>query len=377
MSIVVPTYNRLHLLDTTLTALTRQTADVTTWEVIVADDGSTDDVEQLVARWRSTINVALVRRERDGHRPAAARNLGARSATVEWLLFLDCGVALARDALQNLIENLEEGAVVLGAVDGYDPDHSESSRPEASARDPRTHALGDSRVSMDFLRVPWAYAWSLLLALPTSVFRQEGGFDERFEGWGMEDIDLGYRVHRRGARFVWDPAVKGIDHPHERNTVQNLLSNRRNQLRFLRHHWTKEAELFVYARRNWLDLEQTFRDYAEFQWVQASEAPDHGLAKSYMAAAESLDGVPTSTLAISPSCPSELLEYGWTVLDPHHREFTTADLDLYGVCTPWEDKHFGVAFVGSGARRGPAGYYPAVLAEARRIATIVVENAED
>jgi glycosyltransferase involved in cell wall biosynthesis len=82
-SVIIPTYNRLPLLKLTLQSVWRQT--FTDYEVIVVDDGSTDDT----AAWLSEVasKVKLIRQPNSG--PGAARNKGAESACGEYLAFLD------------------------------------------------------------------------------------------------------------------------------------------------------------------------------------------------------------------------------------------------------------------------------------------------
>lgn len=82
-SIVVPTYNRLELLKSTLLSIAAQT--FSDYEVIVVDDGSQDDVASIVARFGP--QYRLVRQPNRG--PGQARNCGIRHATGRYVAFLD------------------------------------------------------------------------------------------------------------------------------------------------------------------------------------------------------------------------------------------------------------------------------------------------
>jgi glycosyltransferase involved in cell wall biosynthesis len=84
VSVVVPTYNRARLLDETLRAILAQTIPV--HEIIVVDDGSTDDTAQVCARQPK--HVRYLRQDNTGL-PAFARNLGIASATGDWIAFCD------------------------------------------------------------------------------------------------------------------------------------------------------------------------------------------------------------------------------------------------------------------------------------------------
>ena len=85
-SVIVPTFNRAHLLDRCIASVQSQTySDL---ELIVADDGSTDDTENLVGSWMERDDrIRYVRQENKG--AGDARNLGASVAHGEYLLFLD------------------------------------------------------------------------------------------------------------------------------------------------------------------------------------------------------------------------------------------------------------------------------------------------
>jgi glycosyltransferase involved in cell wall biosynthesis len=82
-SVVIPTYNRAALLQKTIASVLAQ--NYSDYEIIVADDGSTDETGQVLASFGDKIRVC--RQENKGQ--GAARNLGARNSTSEYLAFLD------------------------------------------------------------------------------------------------------------------------------------------------------------------------------------------------------------------------------------------------------------------------------------------------
>ena len=85
VSIVVPTYNRVDLLPVTVRSIQEQT--FTDWELILVDDGSTDDTE----RWAHCLDEPRMLYVRRHHSAsiAATRNAGVRQARGEWIAFLD------------------------------------------------------------------------------------------------------------------------------------------------------------------------------------------------------------------------------------------------------------------------------------------------
>jgi glycosyltransferase involved in cell wall biosynthesis len=94
VSVVIPSYNRAHLIGRTLTSVFAQTQPAA--EVIVVDDGSDDCTKQVVGAFGE--KVKYVRIENAG--VTVARNAGAGVATGEWLAFLDSDDLWAPDRLQ-------------------------------------------------------------------------------------------------------------------------------------------------------------------------------------------------------------------------------------------------------------------------------------
>src|SRR5829696_4724680 len=104
VSVVVPTHNRSSLLTLTLqSVLWQRDVDL---EVVVVDDGSTDDTAEAVAGLRDG-RVRIVRHERP-QGVAAARNRGAEEATAEWITFLDDDDLWAPDKLARQLRAARE-----------------------------------------------------------------------------------------------------------------------------------------------------------------------------------------------------------------------------------------------------------------------------
>lgn len=87
ISVIIPTYNRSQFLAESITSVLDQDywQDFSDWEFLVVDDGSTDDTEELVRSFGS--RIAYVRQPHSG--VSAARNLGLRLTTGEYVAFLD------------------------------------------------------------------------------------------------------------------------------------------------------------------------------------------------------------------------------------------------------------------------------------------------
>lgn len=95
-SVVIPTYNQAQFIARALESVLRQADDQT--EIVVVDDGSTDNTGKVVASVAGPISY--VRTVNRG--PAAARNRGVKESRGEFVLFLDSDDALLSDALDRL-----------------------------------------------------------------------------------------------------------------------------------------------------------------------------------------------------------------------------------------------------------------------------------
>ena len=94
LSVVIPCFNAGPHITGLLGRLREQTVGVDLYEVIVVDDGSTDDTRDRVARF----DAKLLRQARSG--PGAARNLGTEHAAGELVLYLDADLEVDADLLE-------------------------------------------------------------------------------------------------------------------------------------------------------------------------------------------------------------------------------------------------------------------------------------
>jgi hypothetical protein len=196
LSVIVPVLNSPRELARCLEALLAQASPGT--EVIVVDDGSTDETAAVAAR----TGVRLFRLARTSG-PAAARNHGAREAFGDILLFVDADVVLASDATDRVTRAFGEHADVAAIFGSYD------ARPAAPGlvsqyrnllhHYTHQHANGEASTF-----------WAGCGAIRRSVFEAMAGFDaETFRHPSIEDIDLGVRMRRAGYRICLDKALQG------------------------------------------------------------------------------------------------------------------------------------------------------------------------
>ncbi|GAA0402008.1 glycosyl transferase [Acrocarpospora corrugata] len=237
-SVVIPTYNREELLRHTLNSLTRQTLPAGDFEVLIGDDGSSDGTKAVVDGFRDRLNLRYFFQEDLGHRAAQARNLGLAQASAEICVLMDSGVLASTTFLATHLAtheaadvplavcgyvycfNLdnEDAILILKAIDFANPDAT-IAKLKRSGQWLDVREIFYARYGDDFadLPAPWLNYWTCNVSARTAQLHEIGMFDENFRRWGGEDIDLGYRLHRAGARFVLNRDATAIHVPHPKS----------------------------------------------------------------------------------------------------------------------------------------------------------------
>jgi glycosyltransferase involved in cell wall biosynthesis len=230
ISLVVTTYNRPDALAAVLDGLRAQSERG--FEVLVADDGSTEDTRMLVAAQAATAPVPVrhVWQEDRGFRAGAARNRAAARARGDYLVFID-GDCIARpDFVAQHRALAEPGWMVAGnrillseqftrqalaarwPLHAWRRDQWEIARREGAIN--RTLPL--THLQLGPLRKVQARRWQRVrtcnLGLWRSDFETVNGFDESYEGWGFEDSDLAVRLLNAGIRRKEGAFATGLLH---------------------------------------------------------------------------------------------------------------------------------------------------------------------
>ncbi len=199
VAVAVSTYQRAHLLPDLVAALERQTLGIEEFEVVIADNGATDDTARVLAQLASHSPLNLRTVAADVNRgPAAGRNLAWRCAQAPIVAFTDDDCVPTPSWLEQGLQ-LMEGAghrVVVGRT-APPPEDEHLSRGPFS----RTVRVDDARF------FPTCNAWFRRADLEAA-----GGFDETFDEPAGEDTDLGLRVTEAGAVAMFGRDVL-VHHP--------------------------------------------------------------------------------------------------------------------------------------------------------------------
>ncbi len=234
ISVIIPTYNRAELLRHTLTSLLNQTLDSAKFEVIVVDDGSTDHTDKVVDEFHQKLNIKYFHQEDKGFRAGKARNIGASIAEGEYLVFIDTSVLLASTTLQSHVDRHQlstQPIAIIGYVYafGLSNEEAESLLPIMSSnnmdssinllkdlgsldlRESQYQKLGDN---ISLWPAPFDIFWTCHVSVERNQFISVGMFDETYNSWGGEDVDLGIRLFKAGCQFHMDRDICSFHWPH-------------------------------------------------------------------------------------------------------------------------------------------------------------------
>jgi GT2 family glycosyltransferase len=186
LAVIVPAYNAAATLPACLSALKRSTRRPD--EIILFDDGSTDDTRMLARN----AGVRVIDNGGRAQGPAVGRNAGALATRARTLLFVDADVALAPNAIARL-EAPIVNQFAVATFGSYD-DRPLSKKNAALYANLRHHWVHQQGRENAFT------FWSGIGAIDRTTFLQHGGFDPAFRKPSIEDIELGVRVIEAGGR---------------------------------------------------------------------------------------------------------------------------------------------------------------------------------
>jgi len=212
VSVVVPAWNAGQTIGTTVSALLMQTAAPD--EIIIVDDGSTDETIEALAGFGDAIKV--IRRPNGG--PSAARNTGVREATSDLIAFTDSDCVPERNWLAGLLAGFDTsdsaqpkgvggvGGLVRGVGGSLTGEYVDVVR----LLDPEPDTRGE---------IP--YLITANACFRRSALLEVGLFDEGFRRPGGEEAELGYRLRQAGYRFRLAPSA--LVHHHHRQSIGGLI----------------------------------------------------------------------------------------------------------------------------------------------------------
>lgn len=203
ISVIIPTYNRSNVLKMCLENLNDQTFDLDKFEVIVIDDGSTDDTEKVVTNFPNKYRLVYIKQNNSG--PGAARNKGIQIAKGKLVLIINDDALLDKENLKVHFETHHKLAGSKLAVIGkFDYAKEFLNQPFVWLAQ-NSNLVFSYNVLQEHQIYNYRFFWTCNISIPTEAIRQAGYFDENFAEPMMEDTELGYRLQQIGYGVYYEP----------------------------------------------------------------------------------------------------------------------------------------------------------------------------
>jgi glycosyltransferase involved in cell wall biosynthesis len=208
ISVVIATFNRKDSLQSTLNAIFAQDYPVSQFEVIVINDGSTDGTDNMIDGLEKPTGLTFQYFTQANKGPAAARNVGLKSAQGDLIAFTDDDCLPHRDWLKTIARELATEEIVGLQGKTYS---------DAGMITPLTHQIENLSGTNDVPTCNAAYRRSVLMAV--------GGFDDKFPFPHNEDADLAWRIMKIGEiRFCPEMIVH---HPPREDRFKKVMKRMR------------------------------------------------------------------------------------------------------------------------------------------------------
>jgi cellulose synthase/poly-beta-1,6-N-acetylglucosamine synthase-like glycosyltransferase len=210
ISVVIPVRDAAHVLPGQLAALAAQAVDEP-WEVLIADNGSTDELADVVADWKDRLPGLRVVDASDRPGASHARNVGARAARGDRILFCDADDEVGAGWIRALGTALRDHVAVGGVQDHRRFNPPGRIRPGTGYTEEliRPHGFAPITVGSN-------------CGFRAEVLAEVGGYDETF--LVGEDAELAYRLQERGYDLTFVP--EAVCHYRERPTTWSLAKQR-------------------------------------------------------------------------------------------------------------------------------------------------------
>ena len=226
LSVVMPTYNRRTILRKTLLAFVSQTIPPEHFEVIVIDDGSSDETRAMLQSFQAPFTLRILTQPHRG--PNAARNMGIRAARGNLVLLTGDDMIPEPGFIESHLkfhsQYPSEHDAMLGFID-WSPEITVTPfmRFLVSPEGGQQFAFHEVKNGQADFRLFYTSNISLKRSL---LLKQETLFDPDFVYPAYDDIELGYRLAGQGMRLYYQPIA--ITSHHHEMTPEGFVARQRN-----------------------------------------------------------------------------------------------------------------------------------------------------
>jgi len=390
-TVVIPVYNTPHLLTSALSSLRVQDVDGKTFDVLVVDHGSNDDIRAVVEAFSGYLELNYCRIPREGYGAATPRNVGIELAGNDVIIMIDADMIVCPQFVRSHLAahaRLGEG-VAIGYIFGlgWSDDAEQWAGNESLVdqlsyskffRELRQHPkLLDwrepqwLRVNNSLMRLPapWGHFWTGNVSVHRKAFSAVGPFDTKYHR--AEDVDMGYRLYQAGFKFELAAAAETFHIPHRINRSQYEEFQEADYARFVCKYPCLEVETYVSATDQ-LDPNAVYSEiYALQDRSLLNDYPPCRPSEIIIANIERpclLIGCGAGSILqwISVDAAVELSYVQWLLAKQHSPEIMI--YNLIGSALPFEKKYFSSGMITDYWRFLPPDTLRLILREVTRVA---------
>ena len=208
VSLIITTYNRPDALSLVLRSIERQIT--LPYEVIIADDGSTNDTKEVITSFQEKSDILVIHswQEDSGFRAAKSRNKAISKSNGDYIVLIDGDMILHPEFINDHINNAQPSYFVQGSRVLLTQDKTKQALDQqkinfsllSNGLKNRKNAIHSNSLSRLFSNKKNTLRGirSCNLAFFKQDFISVNGFNNEFEGWGREDIEFIMRLMNRG-----------------------------------------------------------------------------------------------------------------------------------------------------------------------------------
>lgn len=317
-SVIIPAYNSSERLYFNLISLNCQDCGREQFEVIVINNGSTDDTMSMLSSFKPEYEMRVLS-FRNNRSRAAARNAGIRASQGEVLIFHDSDmIASKRFISSHLLQHRDEKTVVCGPgwrriysfyykefkgylrrnfISGrwrYKDKYSDCTKYDRvqlldeeelkedrflkksfilEMREDRLKKVIDAfGKDLEGYNFPWRFFMTNNSSIHKGAVIEAGLFDENYIDWGCEDLDFAYRLYRKGYSFRRAEEAVSV---HQEHPVSKHQSAADNIAYFTGKYNSIDLMLFYYGRFDILD--ELWISYALYEFNVLKEDSSYSL----------------------------------------------------------------------------------------------------
>lgn len=218
LSVIIPTYNRAEFIEAAIDSVLKQKSPVA-YEVIVVDDGSTDDTEKLLKKYGDRIRYFKIAHS---GKPAVPRNFGLSQARGELIAFQDSDDLWVEDKLATQLPLFDDSKTVLSYGNAR---MMNTAGKESKDLYIKSDQLAGGQSFKTLLKTN--VISTLTVVARKSAIEAAGGFNESDEVRAVEDYDLWLRIaaaHPKGIKHVAKALAVHRAHPGNISQADDLLA---------------------------------------------------------------------------------------------------------------------------------------------------------